>query len=362
MKRAEKIFFMSLSFQAISALFLCSQPAICQERSVPDPLDEGHHLTQETPFGPITLGVRGSTLSPDRKEGAADLELGYVFVRKADALMPYLVEIKPFFIDRLEQRDDILNTKAGYGAGVKISTKKVTSNSRWFVRFAAVNLYDQLEDSSETSETSIEVSFGLELSLDPTRRQSDALDRLRSTQTFIHTSVPSWVYEHPEQFSPEQVRYIHSLLMGAYFGQVKGAELLKVPDNDIYEITVAEDLVSFFQSDLFKRKIRPEEENLLTDRVSSTLERKREILSTYLKPWLIEKLSGDYPFMFHTTGGSSEIRWELDQDGIRVANGQAVLFNRDQMIDDFIDNLASSLSYHLDDLRKIQFYPTEISH
>lgn len=217
-----------------SLLILASVP---DDSKAVSAFDDTKSVEVSTPAGTICFGVCAQDLSEQEEgvsSGPKDLEVGMVVPLDLSKFYAGFVELRPFFVQRVEQNDDRMEPK-NKGVGLKITFGKPEDQIRWFVR---AKVFSESEAAEEGLASSVnedgpqsEMMVGFEIKFGGTdEKKSDKLGRIEDEFKIVPFKVFNSVFERASQgkLDLNERRNIHAFILTSYIHQVRIYEKIPV--------------------------------------------------------------------------------------------------------------------------------------
>lgn len=323
--------------------------ALAEDGGVDTRFQEDQRLEVDTALGQFTIGVSG--INENEKLGATggDVEFGYLYRFEFDSDFPRVAELRPFVFNRADSTDASAYESLGVGVGVRLSLRKKYEENNWFVRLSALTpteAYRERYDLERDLESVYEVFAGYEVPFDDPFADREMRRRLTPPR-LIRLGVSAKMFDLAKPITPEVVKHVHSLMIGAYLSKVwqlhGGAHVQRtLVDSDWPVLALIERVTG--------EALTPDQwRDLSSDWVTEPEERtarRRAIVGDYLRQGLVKMMRESYPLMVdfvRAQAGSGVVQdqqtasriSQISRPGMNVQPNDQPL-DADTMIEDYV--------------------------
>lgn len=299
-------------------------------------------LEEDTPLGRLAVGVDRIEENQREKTTSADLRAGWVFVTESEEMIPTILELRPFFINRVEmQEEGQSNYQKGFGAGLRVALHESTDSR--FTWYGEARVVSEEDSQSARRESGAEFELGLEIPLTDHASRQRTIRRLRALipRDYLVLRVPSLR-------EPRLSRELdHTGLLTMYWSWLLEAYQQQFSEKNYPYVETPEDRlrqrVRFVIELVKKREMTTRESDLLEGR--GEIEDLRRLLDETIIEWLKENIYERHSLMIEGRWDSSSVGWTvINFRSLRPKEGEEKEFlNSWQMLEDFRENLLETL-------------------
>lgn len=228
----------SFHWALVIVLFLACGPAIAQKENASgdfslQPLQDRSTYRQSTDAGDYTIGTRGTQKHEREGSHTGDLEVGRIFTFRTDPIVPHVIEVEPFLVNRFGSYEESLYETLGVGVGTQVALRKADEDDRWFARFAAIEPTDFYRERYTAGEgrTIFELTFGRSYFLSPPPRTTMLENRL--ARFHLRATIPPAAVTDVGWAQAHGYALIHEYLQSHYLQMRSHNRLRYGPMSDI---------------------------------------------------------------------------------------------------------------------------------
>jgi len=239
-----------------------------------------------TDEGGILLNVDRIESSERDQSTAADVQVGYSFTIETDDLIPKLLLLRPFMINRARFQDQTRDFNEAMGVGLRFSIQnKWRSSMIWFAEVRAVHGTSRV--SHNDHETELEAHLGVSIPFDQDHEKRRELQRLRGLQ---QRSAPMQItIASLSEPTSGSIEADHVWLMSLYFAWLVEQKFSDFPDLRLDETRPTYSYLKHIIEQLKERSVYPSEDQILRSK-KYTIEL-QNLLDDTIIAWIRSSLS-----------------------------------------------------------------------